>query len=339
MWGTASDDVWAVSAAGTAVHWNGAAWSPVAASVAGAPAWVCGERRPPPGPSADGTGRSSSSQNGVFTAASYGNTASFNAAWGFGADDVWAVGSNIMHYDGTGWTAVVASTTDGRGRRHGDDRQHRHDERRVGRGVQTTSGPWAPTATRCTGTARRGRTRTSGRGADKDAQAIWGTSSTDIWVVTNCHAGETPDVVHWDGTSWTVTVLDPSVTQNYLYAVWADAPDDVWAVGGGGAIVHYDGAAWSSVVTGNGANATLFSVWGSGPDDVWAAGASGTVVHWNGKTWTQQANAGYDVNNVWGGDDGQMLARLERRGHPPRRRHKLGPVRQRHGHGSRRPVG
>ena len=60
---------------------------------------------------ADGTARSCELQNGVFAAASYGNTASFNAAWGFGADDVWAVGSNLMHYDGAGWTAVVNSTT------------------------------------------------------------------------------------------------------------------------------------------------------------------------------------------------------------------------------------
>jgi len=106
--------------------------------------------------------------------------------------------------------------------------------------------------------------------------------------------------VHWDGTSWTITVLDPSVTQNYLYAVWTDAPDDVWAVGAAGVIVHYDGSGWSSVVAGNGNSPTLFSLWGSGPSDVWAAGVSGTVLHWNGHAWSTQANAGDDINNVWG---------------------------------------
>ena len=70
--------------------------------------------------------------------------------------------------------------------------------------------------------------------------------------------------MHWDGTTWTVTVLDPSVSQNYLYAVWAAAPDDVWAVGGGGAIVHYDGAAWASVVVGNGADADAVQRLGQG---------------------------------------------------------------------------
>jgi hypothetical protein len=135
---------------------------------------------------------------------------------------------------------------------------------------------------------------------EKDREVTWPSTRTR-------HAGETPDVVHWNGSSWTVTVLDPSVSQNYLYAVWADAPDDVWAVGGGGAIIHLDGTAWAAVVTGNGANATRFSVWGSGRSDVWAAGASGTVLHWNGTAWTQQAGAGYDVNDVWGGlDDGQV---------------------------------
>lgn len=118
--------------------------------------------------------------------------------------------------------------------------------------------------------------------------------------MTNCQAGETPDVVHWDGASWTVTALAASVTENYLYAVWTDAPDDVWAVGGGGTIVHFDGATWSSVVAGNGALPTLFSLWGSGRNDVWAAGVSGTVLHWDGAAWTTQAAAGYDLNDVWG---------------------------------------
>ena len=156
-------------------------------------------------------------QNGVFAIVSLGNTASFNAAWGFGAGDVWAVGSNIMHYDGTGWTAVVASTTaavgDGTGTTGNTDTMNgvwgaaSNDVWAVGTDGDALHWDGSSWTFSNIGTEAAARTRRPSGGPRR----------TDIWVVTNCHAGETPDVVHWNGTSWTVTVLDPSVTQNYLY--------------------------------------------------------------------------------------------------------------------------
>jgi hypothetical protein len=35
----------------------------------------------------------------------------------------------------------------------------------------------------------------------------------------------------------------------FLYAVVARAQNDVWAVGSGGVIVHYDGSGWSSIAS------------------------------------------------------------------------------------------
>lgn len=54
------------------------------------------------------------------------------------------------------------------------------------------------------------------------------------------------------------------------------APNSVWAVGFGGAIVHWDGTAWSPVPSGSGQG--LLAVWGSGAHDVWAAGNAGTLL-------------------------------------------------------------
>src|SRR5207253_74408 len=45
-------------------------------------------------------------------------------------------------------------------------------------------------------------------------------------------------VVQW------VSVASP--TTQPLYAVWGAAPNDVWAVGEYGTVLHYDGTGWST---------------------------------------------------------------------------------------------
>ena len=37
---------------------------------------------------------------------------------------------------------------------------------------------------------------------------------------------------------------------NALYAVWGSGPDDIWAVGRGGAMARWNGTAWSVVAAG-----------------------------------------------------------------------------------------
>ena len=63
-----------------------------------------------------------------------------------------------------------------------------------------------------------------------------------------------------------------------LYGVWGTAANDVWAVGQGGTILHWDGARWSTIPSGT--TETLRSIWGSSPTDIWAVGERGTAVHY-----------------------------------------------------------
>jgi hypothetical protein len=65
---------------------------------------------------------------------------------------------------------------------------------------------------------------------------------------------------------WTMNLIKPVE----LYGIWGSGANDVWAVGAQNNIVHYDGAAWTNVVSG--ANGSLSAIWGSGPNDVWAGG-------------------------------------------------------------------
>lgn len=81
-------------------------------------------------------------------------------------------------------------------------------------------------------------------------------------------------VVDWCPVS---TGIDPRFA---LTSVWGSSKSDVWAVGSGGTIIHYDGSKWNSVSSG--VQSTLYSVWSSGPNDVWAAGSSKVVLHGTG---------------------------------------------------------
>ncbi|OJY20027.1 MAG: hypothetical protein BGO98_01970 [Myxococcales bacterium 68-20] len=61
-----------------------------------------------------------------------------------------------------------------------------------------------------------------------------------------------------------------------LYGIWGSSANDVWAVGSGGAVFHWNGVTWSQqpLLTEAGQPKPLFGIWGSGPNDVWAFGVN-----------------------------------------------------------------
>jgi hypothetical protein len=95
-----------------------------------------------------------------------------------------------------------------------------------------------------------------------------------------------------------------------LAGVWADGPDDAFAVGGApgdyfSTILHYDGTGWSPV---NGvASGALGCVWGSGRNDVYAtiaaerATGSPLLVHWDGSSWSPETVGPQSIaSGIWG---------------------------------------
>lgn len=149
---------------------------------------------------------------------------------------------------------------------------------------------------------------------DGSYSGIWGGSSRDVFAVGGCDIGI---INHYDGASWNAE-LDPDLTTAYLRDVWGSSGSDVFAVGLGetyddypglyGAILHYDGRAWSSMSTI--ADTTgLSGVWGSSGSDVFAVGDAGTILHYNGSAWsTMHSGTTNDLRGVCGSSASDVFA-------------------------------
>ncbi|HVH46659.1 MAG TPA: hypothetical protein VM925_30165 [Labilithrix sp.] len=104
------------------------------------------------------------------------------------------------------------------------------------------------------------------------------------------------------------TVLPKSQT---LRGVWSDGAGVTWAVSEQGAILRYDGSAWS--VHANLGEA-LWSIWGSGPTDIWIGGAGG-LLHGEGAssaslvfTSVEAPGPSTPILSIWGTGAGDVWA-------------------------------
>lgn len=142
-----------------------------------------------------------------------------------------------------------------------------------------------------------------------------GSGSSNVWAV-----GHGSQVYHHDGTSvqdpqgnsrpawrWQTEPRNLGGSLNHWRGVWTSGPDDVFVVGGGGLIAHYDGTSWSLMNSGTTTN--LSSVWGSGPTDVYVSGAGGLLLHYDGSSWSS-LNSGVTngITGLWGASADDVFA-------------------------------
>ena len=147
-------------------------------------------------------------------------------------------------------------------------------------------------------------------GTNQTLNAIWGSSSSDIFVV-----GNEGTILHYDGSNWNP---QNSGTENPLYSVWGSGPSDVFAGGSRGTILHYDGTKWTQQDSDE-LEQAVDDLWGSSSNNVFAA-SHGTndhrISHFDGTGWEQQSIfycgvttvSGSSDNNVYnGGVDGLIM--------------------------------
>jgi hypothetical protein len=74
----------------------------------------------------------------------------------------------------------------------------------------------------------------------------------DAWAVGQADKGSLllPAIAHWDGKAWSPVDAPPLEgvgDTTALSSISAESPRSVWAVGGGGVCLHYDGTQWQQV--------------------------------------------------------------------------------------------
>jgi hypothetical protein len=103
-----------------------------------------------------------------------------------------------------------------------------------------------------------------------------------------------------------------TVAEANVDGIWGPDPDDAWAVGAGGRIHHWDGAAWSSPP--GGAVGSYYGIQGTSAADIWAVGDQ--ISHWDGVRWNDMPVPEHSLHSVWAvrpdrawavGDYGQIV--------------------------------
>lgn len=162
-------------------------------------------------------------------------------------------------------------------------------------------------------------------GTAEHLNAVWGSSSTDVFAV-----GDKGTILHYDGASWTKTTKGSEA----LLAIHGTGPTDVYAAGKAGTLLRYDGSSWTFLsapstedyhgiwavggevyVTGwdkvhryagsqwmaeTVGSGALSAIWGSSKSDIFAA-AGQEIYHTDGTGWTLVAGPGAEAySGLWG---------------------------------------
>lgn len=139
------------------------------------------------------------------------------------------------------------------------------------------------------------------------AQAVFGFSNSDIWLVGNLNH-------HFDGVSWTeITTSDTLLLNNIPYtSVWGTSSNNIYFGANNGKIIHWNGekAELTEVSSSQGA---IADIWGFSEENIYAAASApnrfGELWHYNGASWQIIRTGGDDLStsdtygpftSVWG---------------------------------------
>jgi len=189
------------------------------------------------------------------------------SVWGTSANDVWAAGADtrdgqgplVWHFDGAGWTRRPTGQSGDLWWTFGFDSGPVYLGGAGGTILRFEDGSFTRLQTPGTGTVF----------------GIWGATPEDLWAVGGAPGGA-QGAFAWRlqtelADSWQPVAAFPAelAARNALWKVFGHGPDDVWLVGTGGNVLHWDGAALTQSFTGIGeslftihANASRFAAVG-----------------------------------------------------------------------------
>lgn len=213
------------------------------------------------------------------------------SVWGSGPDDVWAAGGTadrglILHYDGSGWSAVDTGARSMLWWVYGFTADDVYAVGDRGLVLHYDGASWQQIAS----------------GTDRTLYGVWGASGDDVWVVGGDAGVEGGAVIlRGDATSLrAVTDVPAELAPRALFKAYGYAADDVMMVGSDGAVLRWDGEGWWREPTLT--SEPLFSLWGRAQDDVYAVGGwqAGTILHLDDAGWTEiEDAAGSGLSGVY----------------------------------------
>lgn len=145
------------------------------------------------------------------------------------------------------------------------------------------------------------------RGMPVSVSTVWGVDSANVFACGNSSCFRSMPNGTW--ASMTGTLLGDSLGRTTsVLGMGGTSPTDIWAVGGGGLIAHYNGTTWTSYSP-SPVSAQLNAVSAVSPTDVYVVGLSvNKVLHFDGTSWstvlTLPSGGAFSVkaiasNNVW----------------------------------------
>lgn len=206
--------------------------------------------------------------------------AQLHAIAGTAADDVWAVGWGLFHWDGKTWTDTTPPDLKGYGTAmRAISAVARDDVWAVGVNGRVAH---------FDGTSWHGEQIEVARvSKSPDVKGYFDLIDVVAWPGEVWVTASSSDYYRFDRKAWTVVSV-PEVRPRTFQQVWGATPKDVWSIGG--RMDHFDGARWDTSTV---LPAGLREAHGTAPDDVWAAGwkgntkdDNGALFHFDGKTWS-----------------------------------------------------
>ena len=75
-------------------------------------------------------------------------------------------------------------------------------------------------------------------------------------------------IIHYNGESWLlIETPNPFPLNDYdqftILAIWGDSPNDVWAMGEFGKILHWNGSSWTALDLEAYYETSFYAVWGT----------------------------------------------------------------------------
>jgi hypothetical protein len=105
-------------------------------------------------------------------------------------------------------------------------------------------------------------------------------------------------ILHFDGTSFKPVDTPPI---GFVADFWGFAPNDLYAVSGA-SLLHWDGTSWAMIDFAGAIDpSNLTAVWGTSGGDLWIGDdLNGHVHHWDGTAWSTGTTQTVSVADLWG---------------------------------------